>query len=143
MTTIAIKDGIIAYDSRVTSNGVIMDNDFDKHVVVSGVDFFICGSTCDYDHFLNLYFGKAIPVEFKHVDCSALVVDADGKVVKAAVDDDCGIVKTPIKSHMALGSGTISALTAMDMGATSKEAVKWAMERDVYTGGRIRVFKID
>ena len=42
----------------------------------------------------------------------------------------------------ATGSGQHHALTAMDMGATAKEAVKMAIMRDTNSGGRIRTYKI-
>lgn len=42
----------------------------------------------------------------------------------------------PQEAPAAIGSGWLYALTAMDLGATPKEAVKAAMKRDVYTGGR-------
>jgi ATP-dependent protease HslVU (ClpYQ) peptidase subunit len=41
----------------------------------------------------------------------------------------------------AIGSGAAFAMGAMDAGATAKEAVKIAC-RDVYTGGKIRTYKI-
>jgi hypothetical protein len=41
-----------------------------------------------------------------------------------------------------MGSGTPFAYTAMDMGASAKEAVWAAARRDVGTGGTLRVLQI-
>ena len=40
-----------------------------------------------------------------------------------------------------IGSGSDHALTAMDMGATAEKAVEMAAQRDICTGGRIRVYR--
>jgi len=40
-----------------------------------------------------------------------------------------------------IGSGSDHALTAMDMGATAEKAVEMAMQRDICTGGRIRLYR--
>ncbi|GAI22667.1 unnamed protein product, partial [marine sediment metagenome] len=43
----------------------------------------------------------------------------------------------------AIGSGSAYALAAMDMGASAEEAVRAAMKRDIYTGGKVRTMRID
>lgn len=60
------------------------------------------------------------------------------------VGNSDGVFISPMSldNPVACGSGMDHALTAMDMGATAKEAVKWAMKRDTLTGGRIRTFKL-
>ena len=45
MTTIAYKDGVIAGDSRVTAENFIVDDEYDKHVIVGDIHFFCSGST--------------------------------------------------------------------------------------------------
>jgi len=47
-----------------------------------------------------------------------------------------------LKVPRAFGSGELHALTAMDMGASAKEAVGMAAKRDIYTGGKINTFKL-
>jgi ATP-dependent protease HslVU (ClpYQ) peptidase subunit len=43
----------------------------------------------------------------------------------------------PGEAPAAIGSGRVVALAALDCGMSPKEAVKIAMKRDVYTGGRV------
>jgi len=141
LTTIAIKDGIIAYDSLLTSNGIVSQYDYNKKHIVNGVAFFFTGSLADYMRLVSLYFGDDESI--KDVDCRAYVVDG-GKLYLVGVDDETGIHKSPLSEDniAAIGSGAHFALTAMDMGETSRRAVMWAAKRDIYTGGRIRTFKV-
>jgi len=55
---------------------------------------------------------------------------------------DCVFCEQIIKYNKGLGSGRDFAIAAMDHGKSAKEAVKYAMTRDTYTGGRIRVFNV-
>lgn len=59
------------------------------------------------------------------------------------IDKEEGYVCCPCRDGLsfAIGSGAKHALTAMDLGLDAKEAVKMAMKRDIYTGGRIRTFR--
>ena len=141
MTTIAYKDGIIAYDSRATSDGMIISDEADKKTVKDGVVFFFTGATCDEEKFIRLYFGS--DEQHKNVECSAIIVDK-GKVNACSIDDESGMFNSPIDfiGGYAIGSGTPHAYTAMDMGATAVEAVKMAAKRDTCTGGRVRTFKV-
>lgn len=141
MTTIAYKDGVIAYDSRVTRGDLITDDDCDKCIERDGVKFFMSGALCDYDALVGAYFGTAPSGK---VDASAIVVDG-GKLLMVAVDDDTGLWKSPIKPDRpyAIGSGTPYAFAAMDMGASAEKAVEMAARRDTSTGGTIRTLRID
>lgn len=142
MTTIAYKDGVIAYDSRCTSGGTIEDDDFDKRVSSNGVEFFLTGATADHESLVALYEG-VISEPRGRFNAAALVVD-DGKLYLVSYNDEDGFFKSPKRLEVphAIGSGQDHALTAMDMGADAKTAVKMAMKRDSGTGGRIRTFKV-
>ncbi len=74
---------------------------------------------------------------------SALIYD--GNLWEASFCPETGFWKAPVspKEPRTLGSGGCYALTAMDMGATAKEAVKMAMKRDTGTGGRVRTYKLN
>lgn len=135
MTTIAYKDGVIAYDSQITSGNTITYDDYQKCHEVKGVRFFMCGKTCDYAALQDAYFGAAVT---KEVDASAIVADSDGLwCVGAGVQE--GFWKSPIMldSIYAIGSGADHAITAMDMGDTAYQAVQMAAKRDTGTGGTI------
>ena len=140
MTTIAYKDGIIAYDSLLTRSGVITDSNYNKSFKVNNIFYFLTGAVCDYKEFLNVASGKQkqrddIKLE---VECFTVI----GKdVFLCAIDDEYW--KSPIIKSTAIGSGRDFAYAAMDCGCSAKEAVKIACNRDIYTGGKIRTYKIE
>lgn len=140
MTTIAYKDGVIAYDSRQTRSGSIVSDNAPKCQVVDGVSFFLSGAVCDEKALIAAYFGtpSAVPVE-----CSGYVVDG-GKLLMVGHDDKTGIWQHELdpENPDAIGSGSAYALAAMDMGSSAEEAVRAAMKRDIYTGGNVRMFSL-
>ncbi|WP_122588204.1 proteasome subunit beta [Pseudomonas viridiflava] len=140
MTTIAYKDGVIAYDSRQTRGGAIVSDDCLKCEIVDGVSFFLSGCVCDEQALIAAYFGTPSK---NPVECSGFVVDA-GKLIMVGHDDKTGIWRQPLDpaNADAIGSGSAYALAAMDMGASAEGAVKAAMKRDIYTGGTVRTLFI-
>jgi 20S proteasome alpha/beta subunit len=78
MTTIAYKDGIIAYDSRAVKGDVIMDDDFDKCEEYNNHYFFYTGDPCDIDMLIHKYFGEEINKE--EINCEVIVVDSDNNI---------------------------------------------------------------
>lgn len=141
MTTIAYKDGIIAYDSQITRGDTITYDDYDKCIDSNGIKFFCSGAVADFQRFVDVYFG-ATPAGA--IDVAALVLDA-GQLWYSAIDTDSGLWKSPVlvQYPYAIGSGAELAFAAMDMGATAAEAVGIAAKRSVYTGGQIRTFVLD
>lgn len=140
MTTIAYKDGVIAYDSRFTCGDVIEDDDADKKIERDGKVFFLSGSCSDWEYLIDSYInGKAVK---EKVDARCLVVES-GQIYSAAVDDN-GFWKCIERpgNPMAIGSGKNFALAFMDTGMSAEEAVRATCKRDIYTGGTIRTFKI-
>ena len=144
MTTIAYKDGIIAYDSRVTRSWMIVDDNEEKMEIVKGHYFFYTGETDAHEQLKACYFGGKAKSQVK---CNAMVYDSNKKTIKIiGVDDDTGLIwATPIhqRSCEATGSGEKHAFTAMDMGASAYEAVNITMKRDLCTGGKIRTVDIN
>lgn len=141
MTTIAYRDGVIAYDSRQTRNSAIVSDDAPKCQVVDGVSFFLSGAVCDEKTLIAAYFGTSSTVP---VECSGYVVDG-GKLMMVGHDDTTGIWRQDLDptNPDAIGSGAPYALAAMDMGASAEDAVRAAMKRDIYTGGKVRTMGID
>lgn len=140
MTTIAYKDWVMAFDSRVSADGTIYYDDFDKSRTVGDVKFFFAGRLCDVDGIVKCWFGGDSAVE---LDAYALVFDgARLWYVSHTLKD--GLRKAPLLlgSPYSIGSGSAHALTAMDMGATADEAVSMAARRDTATGGVIRVIHL-
>lgn len=147
ITTIAYKDGIIAYDSRITQGDTISSDDFNKHVLYKGCHYFLCGEAPSFRKFIALHNNNESgedsidPPEGCNV--GALIVK-DGELFTANLDRDgeYWCCTEPLDIPLAIGTGTDHALTAMDMGATAKQAVAMAIKRDVRSGGRVRTYVI-
>jgi len=141
VTTIAYKDGLIAYDSRMTEGNIIIYNDYNKHTEVDGVHFFFTGADAEYQDLINAYFGRAFA---PGIDAGAIVVDG-GNIFSCGVVSRDEFYKAPLEKEKpyALGSGSPYAYTAMDMGAPAGKAVEMAKKRDTRTGGEVRVFSIN
>ncbi len=139
MTTIAFDGSSIAYDSYVTQAGVIVDNTGCKHWKIKGADFFFAGTVQDYEHLVSWFFDRSYePAE--DTDCSAIVVLGD-TVFEVASQTDTFMINQEHKP-MALGTGGCFALGAMDAGCSAKEAVKIACSRDVFSGGRVKEYRL-
>lgn len=140
MTTIAYKDGVIAYDSRLTADITIIDDDHNKHIESEGKHYFYSGATGQREAFIACDQGKDTKLK---EGANALVIE-NGEVYCAGFNKDDGFFRNYVGKNKpyAIGSGTDHALTAMDLGCTAKEAVKMAVKRDTCTGGKIRTYKV-
>ncbi|MDU9394549.1 MULTISPECIES: proteasome subunit beta [Pseudomonas] len=140
MTTIAYKDGIIAYDSQITRGDVITYDDYEKCLERDGVKFICSGAVPDFARLVDAYFGGTPEGS---IDVTAMVLDGE-QLMMVAVDDNTGLWKSPIMLDRpyAIGSGTPYAFAAMDMGASAEKAVEMAAKRDTSTGGKIRTLRV-
>jgi len=140
VTTIAYKDGVIAYDSRATRGTTITDDDCEKLETVKGVHFLLTGCACDFDALIAAYFGT---IATAPVEASAYAFDGD-TLWLIGYDEKTGFWKGRLRLDTcdAIGSGSSFALVAMDMGATAAEAVEMAKKRDSCTGGLVRTLAI-
>lgn len=142
MTTICYKNNIIAYDSRMMKGTVILSDNYDKMVDVNGIYFFFCGSTCDFDDFIDSYFGKKID---RLLDCQAFVYD-HGNLFSVTFDnEEKEVLKSPLPLDIpdAIGSGSHFALMAMDLGSSAEGAIRLASKRDAFTNDNVKIFKLD
>lgn len=141
MTTIAYRDGIIAYDSRVTRGSLIDHDDYEKLIHRQGHQFLLSGSGPDFGALLDEYFGVAI--SDRPLDAHGLAI-TNGRLCLIGHEAESGfwVDDVWLDRPFATGSGRDFALAAMDMGASAKQAVKVASRRDVYTGGKIRTLTI-
>lgn len=139
MTTIAYKDGVIAYDSRVSAGRTIIYDDVDKKRERDGVLFFGTGATGEISELIGAYFGEEIAGE---CGASAFVVHGDDLMIIGYSEGK--VWKSPVRADKpyAIGSGEDHAFTALDMGASAAEAVEMAAKRDTGTGGKIRTLTI-
>ena len=143
LTTIAYKDGVIAYDSQVTAGETISNLKHNKCCTVgrgdNKVKFIFAGSLADRDELISAYYGH--PVD-DSLACGAVVINNEGVFAIGVEDGKLWKNQIDNKDIFAVGSGEGFAYGAMDMGADAKQAVKVASGRDLYTGGRIRTIKI-
>ena len=140
MTTIAYNHGDkeIAVDGRSTNgSGVISLNNKDKSFKVGNRLFIMCGCVADAENFVQEYPG---PSALKYECCGIMIENGVAYLIE---QESTGHYLTEtLLCDESIGSGASFALAAMDFGKSAKEAVKYAMTRDVYTGGKIRVFKV-
>lgn len=138
MTTVVYRDGVLAADSRATSNGLI-DNQTTKVWSHKGVLIGACGSQALCERFRSWVVagmeGES-PYEGAE-DGNGIVVSAAGVVCFS--DSGCWRVSEPFYT---LGSGYQLALGALAMGATAQEAVEIAARFDTMTGGKITVLRL-
>lgn len=138
----------MAYDSRESNhNGVIIDDECDKHILFDDTHFFLCGSTDDFPLFLELYVTNGTTK--RDLDVSGLTVEGSELYctsVKLVAEHSSDWVtwKRVIRptNHFAYGSGEQFATAFMDTGMTAQEAVIATMKRDTSTGGKVRMFTI-
>jgi len=142
MTTIVYKDGIIAYDSRLTRGDTILDDNHNKKIEQDGVIFFCYGTLTGSDRLIEAYLNKNIEIP---IEANALMIE-DGKVWHIGYDPDSEpphIWKSLIDNRSeAFGSGEAFAFTAMDMGASAEEAILMAAKRDMYTNNYVNIHKV-
>jgi len=147
MTTIVYdhKNKQIACDSRTTIGGTIIDDKSIKYKTVDDKLWFISGSPGDADTFINHY--KPLTETNSHLNIDAIFLIKEGDCINGvyrAIKDERDIYKECILDHnFTTGSGDMWALAALDHGKTAKEAVEYAMTRDVYSGGKVHVYDIE
>lgn len=137
MTVIAYskKEGVIAYDSRATTDYFIVSDKEEKMFEVNGVKIIAAGNICDIERLEREW-----PVIKGSYEISAFIVE-NGKVDILGLDGE-DVFRWSVRDDRCIGSGRDHAITALDMGATAVEAVEWAIKRDVGCGGEVKSFKV-
>ena len=146
MTTIAYKDGILAFDSRITGGSTI-HGWMTKGITTKTHIVAAAGAAQDIQAFFDWFEAGGLQADKtkfglvdREVDIVALAVDKKGKVT---IYED-RVYPTQIDSlFYAAGSGGDVALGALGAGASAVEAVRIAAKFDSATGGPIRTLKLD
>jgi 20S proteasome alpha/beta subunit len=138
MTTIAYKDGIVAYDSLVTV-GRQKHSEPAKVFKWQGTLVGMCGADCPENYKVKAWLDEiaASPkvIGMKKAEFELLLIPKEG-LLRLLYSDGRGLfINYPF---YAIGSGSDYARGAMAMGATAEEAVRIAAEYDTSTGGKIR-----
>lgn len=139
MTTIAIDHDSISADGRSTDqDGYIARDNHPKLRKENGVICAYAGSVADCEELINIVIYGDQPSR----------PDANGNLITIAEDVimmhslvDSKLNSWEVTPPYCMGSGSQFALSALDFGSTSKEAVKYAMKRDSSTGGKIKTIK--
>ena len=138
MTTIAIDHDTIAADGRETGGGIIYNDKVKKIGVREGVLYAFAGNVGDGLKLLDLIF-DGVTCDCEGLSANAITIK-DGEVIMHGYNEG-EYSNWPVSLPYSFGSGSQFALAAMDLGKTAKEAVKYAMTRDPYTGGKIKAIK--
>ena len=147
MTTIVYdhKNKQIACDSRSTIGGTIIDSEAIKYKLVGDKLWFMSGRQGDADTFIQHY--NPLQSANENMDVSGIFVILEGDCaggVYMAIKDEYNIYAECIVDHnYAQGSGDQWALAALDFGDSAREAVEYAMTKDVYSGGKVHVYDIE
>lgn len=133
MTTIATDGKALAGDGLITSNGTVFGSQFAKVTKLpDGRITGVAGSAFHVAPFVAWLEAGGDPPELdEHFD--ALVLSPDGTC--RSYDEKCRCILEEVPT--AAGSGRELAIGAMLAGASPKQAVEIAAQRDVGTGGTI------
>ena len=137
MTTITYKDGIIAFDSRITVDGIVV-GEADKGV---STDRYLGAVAGDFTSIPVLRDWVKDDLQGKPKlpkDAEYLMLLIDRKTRDIMVFDNSLKPMTMDNRVFAAGSGANHAYGAMHVGASAKDAVIAAAAYDGHTGGRIR-----
>lgn len=138
MTTIAIDHDSISADGRSTDGDMIQSDSNVKVYKDRNLIYAFSGSVPDGDHLIDVVInGSEIIIE----NAKANLVTIENENIMCHVIVDGNLKSWNCTPPYALGSGEQFAIAAMDMGMTSKQAVKYAMTRDIYSGGKIKTIK--
>jgi len=139
MTTIAYDGKTLCIDSQTTTE--VIHTRTTKKMWLDVGDFpcvAMCGNSADWAPALQWLRDGAKPNEWGSCwDVAAWAVTKSGKVERY-VRGHPESVTSPDSD----GSGAEIALGAMAAGATARQAMKIARGYDLYTGGKIRAYKI-
>ena len=116
------------------SNTIISDA-FNKISKKGDVLFILSGTCFNIERVVETY-----PNVEGNLKCSGFIVE-DNQVKWIGFGEDGAEVSTCDYSETS-GSGSDHAITALDMGATAREAVEMACKRDPFSGGVIQVINV-
>lgn len=139
MTTIAYKDGIIAYDSLLSDcAGVVIDENFNKKIKISNNSYiFFSGELCCVDKLKEMWIEGIDVCNTQSFSCETIIIQSKKIYRVMLIDGEISREKLNVNKYYAIGHGKQFALTAMDLGLSAKDAVKMAMKRSCFTGGKI------
>lgn len=154
MTTVALKDGILAADTRASVRGAIMSDNFQKIFDVSDKDYKVCGKKVLAYALAGYVYSRlmldAVLEEGIHVgstldtdDEFSSIIITEGGAYAIGKDEDSPnlrIIEIPPNVHWAIGSGASVANYVMYRGGDAVKAVVEACTVDPSSGGDVDVW---
>jgi ATP-dependent protease HslVU (ClpYQ) peptidase subunit len=141
MTTIAYKDGLIAWDSQITAGAMVVSRNYQKMHKANGITLWCAGSVQDREHLVKALSSGRFDWDMD-LEIEAIVLDKTGLYLVSVRDGRVWRDTIPPGEAAAIGSGADYAMGAMDAGCDAVQAVKIAAGRDVSTGGKVRSKRI-
>lgn len=151
MTTIAIRDGVVAYDTRATINDVMCPDEVDKAWISARhkVIFFGAGDGANVRAMVQaLEKRRALPwaraSRWKADDLPPLNGSPFGALSRGGrlyMIEDFGWTESTGR-FWAFGTGAPAALGAMHMGASARRAVEIAIRCDPHSGAPVRILRL-
>lgn len=138
MTTIAYDGKTVAVDSRRTRGSVIITDKAEKFKI-SGSDVFILAGATDEINFFVRNFQPNKECDMNGCDASGVLI-SDGHVYAVGVHEGRLFSCVSTGDAFCDGSGGSFAISSIDHGKTAEQAVKYAITRDIYSGGHVHVF---
>lgn len=142
MTTIAYKNGIMACDGRATNqHGHIVDSGSQKIIRLKNGDLLgAAGDAADLHKLASFWNSTDSDERFPYIDATTAAILVSRKSGLITYMNSSGPSSLDTDYH-SIGSGSAFALSAMDLGKSAIEAVRFATTRDIFSGGKISHFK--
>lgn len=142
MTTIAYRDGVLAADTLVTERDRRVG--FATKIFRTGPVLWGTTGCLQHRDVVRTWLEAACPGDTPNMETrknasSDAVLIFSGRLI---CFDEHGADSMPLPEFYAKGSGAAFALGAMAHGASAEEAVRAAMQLDLYTGGDITVLRL-
>ncbi|MPW30475.1 hypothetical protein F9L16_15925 [Agarivorans sp. B2Z047] len=146
MTTIAYhhEHQSISVDGRLTQDNFILTDDHDKTAKNEQGFWFFMGDIIFKDEFVSLESGQEMP---SHREDSSVSSEVGAILVSGGIVYSVYLLngrqrRERLSTNEAIGSGSSYAIAAMDFGKNSKEAVRYAAQRDNKTGPNVSTYKV-
>lgn len=143
MTTIAIKDGVMACDSLVTLGHTKSMLQYEKIMLHEDVYYGFAGA-CHSIDVVRLYITGEIEIGDipESYNVTYLSMPKTGKAQQHHINKSCR-TSFILPPYYALGSGSEFALVAMSCGKSAVEAVKEAIKWDCISGGKVKSYSFN
>jgi len=140
MTTIAVKDGVMACDSQVTSGDMRSDFKFEKVMLYDDCYYGFAGD-CHNISLVKGYVRGDIDIEQipESVSLTVVAMPKRGKPFEMTIRKGFA-TSMPLPANYAIGSGGDYAIVAMHCGKDALDAVKVAKHFDIFTGGNAKAY---